>query len=343
MRDRRGAALRSRLILVALLLAATVLPLAAQEGTVRTRDVVLHYWPGQARLAQSLVPSDQVLRFPGIPADILDRGVDVNVFIAPDALRFDSLTGGRAPDWGAGVAVPRAGMVFLPGYVSDRTGTHTLPMILRHELAHIALQRHLGDVAIPRWFNEGYATWSAGQFDADAGWMLRLAFLTNRAPPLDSITLDWPIMEADARLAYLLSASATRYLHSLGADATFERFLHRWAETGSFEQTLREVYVVSSPQFERLWRAHVKQTYGWLQILAQSMFVWLVIALLVTLLFIIRRRRNRRRLAGLRETEPPDQPAYWLEPAQDDAGPVPDTDREDHNEHGGGDGTDRRR
>lgn len=315
---RGGAVLRSRLGAAALLLTVWTLPLTAQEGAVRTRDVLLHYWPGQARLAQSLIPTDAALRFPGIPADILDRGVDVNVFIAPDPLRFDSLTGGRAPDWGAGIAVPRAGLVFLPGYVSDRTGTHTLPLILRHELAHVALQRHLGDATIPRWFNEGYATWSAGQFDADAGWMLRIAFLTNRAPPLDSLTLDWPLMEADARLAYLLSASATRYLHSLGTDETFERFLSQWAATGSFEQTLRDVYILSSPQFERLWRAHVRRTYGWLQILTQSLFMWLVAALLVAVLFIIRRRRDRRRLAGLRETEPPDLPAYWLDDGPDE-------------------------
>ncbi|HSJ05656.1 MAG TPA: hypothetical protein VK936_03070 [Longimicrobiales bacterium] len=288
-------------------------PAIAQEGSVRVRDVTLHFWPGQERFARSLLPRDAALQFPGIPPDILDQGTNVDVYIAPDAERFDSITGGRVPDWGAGVAIPQRGMIVLPGYVSERTGTHTLPVTLRHELAHIALQRHLGDIAIPRWFNEGYATWTAGQLDADAGWMLRLAFATNRAPSLDSLTLDWPLLAADARLAYLLSASAMRYMYSLGSDETFERFLGRWRESGSFEGTLREVYVVSTPQFERLWRAHVKRTYGWLQILVQSMFVWLVVAVLVAILFGIRRRRDRARLAPLRETEPPDEPAYWLD------------------------------
>jgi hypothetical protein len=285
----------------------------AQEGSLRIRDVTLHFWPGQERFARSLLPRDAALQFPGIPHDILDQGTNVDVFIAPDPARFDSLTGGRVPDWGAGVAIPQRGMVVLPGYVSERTGTHTLPVTLRHELAHIALQRYLGNAPIPRWFNEGYATWTAGQLDADAGWMLRLAFATNRAPSLDSLTLDWPLLAADARLAYLLSASAMRYMYSLGSDETFDRFLRRWRESGTFEGTLREVYVLSTPQFERLWRAHVKRTYGWLQILVQSMFIWLVVAVLVAILFGIRRRRDRARLARLRETEPPDEPAYWLE------------------------------
>ncbi|HSJ24393.1 MAG TPA: hypothetical protein VK929_06995 [Longimicrobiales bacterium] len=301
---------------------------AAQAGTLRRGDVVLHYWPGQDRLATSLMPPPAGLVFPLLPPDVLDRGQDVNVFLAPDAPRWDSLTGGRAPDWGAGVAFPGRGTIVIPGYVSGRGGTHTLPQVLRHELAHIALQRALQDVAIPRWFNEGYAVWAAGQFDDDAGWMLRLAFVTNRAPPLDSITLDWPLLEADARLAYLLSATAVRYLHSLGTDDTFQRFLRELGEHGDFERALREVYIVSSPQFERLWRAHVRRSYGWLQFLAQSMFVWLTITALVLVLFVVRRRRNRRRMRELLATEPPDQPAYWMG-EMPDAVPDQATGRED--------------
>jgi hypothetical protein len=322
-RPKDFAALRAVFIRVGLLCTAAlaaVAPLAGQEGAVRSFDVVIHYWPNQERLARSLLPSAPALRFTGMPADILDRQREVTVLLAPDAARWDSLTGGRAPDWGAGIALPAQGIVILPGYVSDRGGTHTLPVILRHELAHIALQRRI-EGPIPRWFNEGYATWTAGQFDADAGWMLRLAFLTNRAPPLDSLTLDWPLLSADARLAYLLSASAVRYLHSLGTPQTFERFLDVWAAAGSFEQALREVYVLATPQFERLWRAHVRRSYGWTQLIAQSMFVWLVITMLVLVLFVVRRRRDRRKLATLVETEPPDEPAYWADPPP---GPEPE-------------------
>jgi hypothetical protein len=301
-------------------------PAEAQQGDIRIEDVVLYYWPGQERLARSLLPGPAMLQFPGLDPDVLARGDEVRVFIAPDEARFDSLTDGRAPDWGAGVALPQRGMVVLPGYVSDRTGTHRLPQILRHELAHIALQRQLGGALIPRWFNEGYATWAAGQLDVDAGWILRLAFLTGRAPPLDSLTLDWPVHHADARIAYLLSASAVAYLYTLGAPATFDRFLERWARTASFEVALREVYVVSSPQFERLWRRHVRRSYGWLQLFANSALIWLVATVIVLVLFRVRRRRDRLRLGRLRETEPPDEPAYWLDP------PPPEDATSDENE-----------
>jgi hypothetical protein len=309
--------------------AAAPVCLAAQHGTVRTHDVALHYWPGQQRLAESLVPRPAGLRFYALPDDILRRGTDVDVYIAPDPARWDSLTGGMAPEWGAGIAIPARNTIVIPGYVSERGGTHTLPQILRHELAHVALHRALPDALVPRWFDEGYATWTAGQFDADAGWLLRLAFLTGRAPPLDSITLHWPVLQAEARLAYLLSASAVRYLHSLGTTETFARFLGALGEHGEFELALREVYIVSSAQFERLWRAHVRHTYGWLQVIAHSMFVWMVAALLVVLLFVIRRRRDRRRYELLLADEPPDTPAYWAdEPVPDEASGAPGQQRQ---------------
>src|SRR5690606_8616859 len=156
----------------------------------RRGDVVIRHWPGQTRLAESLLPPESGFGFRGLPDDVLRRGSDVVVYLAPDEVRFDSLTGGRTPEWGAGVAMPQLGIIVIPGYVSSRAGTHELPQILRHELAHVALQRHLGDALVPRWFTEGYATWSAGQLDVDAGWQLRLALATDRAPALDSLTLD---------------------------------------------------------------------------------------------------------------------------------------------------------
>jgi len=307
-----------RLLAAAALSTIIALPLHAQTGAVRSGDVSIEYWPAQERLAASLLPAQDYAPFPGIPADILRRGEVVRVVLAPDEARFRELTGGRAPEWGAGVAMPLQGLVVLPAYASGRADAPELPQILRHELAHIALQRHLRNALVPRWFTEGYATWSAGQFDPQSGWQLRLALVTERAPTLDSLTLHWPLLEVDARLAYLLSGSAVTYLHSLGTPETFERFLHDWSVSGNMERALRAVYVVSSPQLERLWRAHVKRRYGWTQVIAQSLFAWAILAVMIVVLWVVRRRRNRRRLEQLRAEEIPDEPAFWNEPLAED-------------------------
>jgi hypothetical protein len=115
-----------------------------------------------------------------------------------------------------------------------------------------------------------------------------------------------------------------RYLYGLGTPETFERFMQLWRESGSFESALREAYALASPQFERQWRAHAKRQYGWLQIIAQTAFIWTVLTIAVLLLFFVRRRRDRKKLALLRATEPPDQPAFWEENSEPAADTPPD-------------------
>lgn len=296
--------------------------------------MVLRFWPEQERLANRLLERTRALPFPGLDPGVLNRGSDVVVWIAPDEARWDSLTGGRAPEWGAGVAFPQRDLVILPGFSSSRTTPAELPRVLRHELAHIALQRELDPALVPRWFTEGYATWTAGQFDPSQGWQLRLALLLDRAPALDSVTLHWPLIEGEARLAYLLSASAVTYLHGLGTPETFQRFIRVWQAEGDIEPAMREVYRLSTPQFERLWRQHVRRRYGWLQVAAQGAFAWGILTIAVTALFVVRRRRDRRRLERLREEELPDEPAYW-DPSQPPEASPEDPDVADEEETGG--------
>jgi hypothetical protein len=320
--------MRRSLRILCCLLSLIVPGHARAQQELRSGDIVIRYWPGQLQLAQSLVVNPRNTSFAGIPSDIFMRGQPVTVYLAPDEVRFDSLTEGRAPEWGAGVAFPDRSIIVVPGYVSSRAGTHELPQIVRHELAHVALQRHLRHARVPRWFTEGYATWVAGEFDESGGWQLRVALATSAAPPLDSITLDWPRGEIDARLAYLLSASAVRYLHSLGTPEKFALFLRVWAEQGNIESALRTVYIVTPGQLEKLWIAQVKKRYGWLQVIAQSAFGWGLLTIIMAVLFVVRRRRDRKRMARLRQTEPPDQPAYWNELEEDGTMPEPEDDRE---------------
>ncbi|MGH7554159.1 MAG: peptidase MA family metallohydrolase [Longimicrobiales bacterium] len=281
--------------------------------SLRAGNVFLHYWPGNERLAQRMLAPPGVLApLPGLPPDMLDEPPPIDVFLTPDAARFDSLTGGRTPDWGAGVALPDAGVIILPGYASERAPTADLPRVLRHELAHIALHRYLGPVQVPRWFSEGYATWAAGQLDADAAWLLRVAFVTQRAPPLDSLALEWPRGQIDARVAYLLSASAVEYMYRNGGERALRAFLVRWRETGDFDRAVRDTYGLTIGQLERYWSRSVRRQYGWLLFLAQSVALWSIAAAVVIALFMLRKRRNRARLARLRAAEIPDRPAYWL-------------------------------
>jgi hypothetical protein len=175
----------------------------------------------------------------------------------------------------------------------------------------VALQRYLGPARTPRWFTEGYAQWAAGEWRWESAWQLRLTFLGGDSPSLDSLTLHWPIGEVDARMAYLLSASAVAYLVDRSGQRGLRILLERWRERQDFDAAFRAVYGLTVGQFEEDWRAHVKRSYGWTVLLGQSAFFWLVLAVALVALWIIRRRRDRAKMAKLRATEPPDDPAFW--------------------------------
>ena len=304
-----------------------------------TDTVVLHSTTNVANLTRTF--ADYIARMrplPGIDAarDTARRPQRIDIHLAEDERAFSELTGGAAPHWGAGIAMPDSGIIVMPAYSSRRGGVQDLGPVIRHEIAHIQLQRALPHLRIPRWFTEGYATWSAGQLDPDADWYLRLAFITGRAPSLDSLELEWPGREVDARVAYLLSASAVAYLQTLGPDTLIATFIDSWRTHGSFEESIRSTYLVSGAQFERLWSKHVRRHYGWLLFLAQGAVVWAFISVVAVAMIFLRRRRDRRRMEELRRNELPDSPAYWMDPPPDPSADAhaehvePDTERQPH-------------
>ena len=288
-------------------------------------NIHIEYPAHRTRLGASI--ADLVRSYPPLPAlppDILSTSPPIRIVLADSDQHFDILTGGRIPEWGAGVADPEAGLIIVPGYAGGRAATSDMRKVLRHELAHVALHRYLAPGRVPRWFNEGYATWSAGQLDVEGGWILRVAFALDRAPPLDSLELSWPRATADARVAYLLSASVVEYLVRESGEAALTSFLQRWRTSQDMEQALAQTYGISIDQLERHWRRDVKRRYGWLAVLTQSAVVGAGAAVVLMILFAIRRRRDRRKLALLEAAELPDRPAFWDGEQLEDLAPEDD-------------------
>lgn len=271
--------------------------------------VSVHYRPGDsARAARTLRTLAGQPRLPALP-DTLPRGVEV--YLANDRASFDSLTGGRIPEWGAGVAVPGLRRIVLPAFEGRNTRGWSEARVLRHEWAHVGLHQYLEGLRIPRWFNEGYAEWASGGWNVEEGWRLRIALATGGGPPLDSLTLGWPRGAAEANLAYMLAGTAVEYLVQASGVRGLRLFLERWRRTGSYEASLRNVYGLTSSQLEERWRDYVKDRYGWLFVLSHSAIFWLLLTVLLLVLVWIRRRRDREAMARLRAGDPPDDPTWW--------------------------------
>ncbi len=272
-------------------------------------------------LGDSLVASrvlavlDAERPLPGLP-DSLPVGV---VAVLPHGRRaFDLLAGGSLPEWSAGIAIPSENVLVVPsGEVGSLLQTEGR-RVLRHEWAHLGLHQYLTGLRIPRWFDEGYAQWASGGWDAGQAWKLRILLALGRAPPLDSLSLDWPRDRASAEAAYLLGASAVSYLLGESGERGLRLFLERWRGGGSFEQALRSTFGVTSGQFEDDWRRYARENYGWLFVLSHSAIFWMLLALVLLLMVRARAKRNRERMARLRAADLPDEPEFWR--VDDEAG-----------------------
>ncbi len=224
------------------------------------------------------------------------------IVLAADERQWSAATGGLAPEWAGGVAFPHERLIVLPIYPAASVRPSETGTVLRHELAHVLLRRALpGD--IPRWFDEGYAELAAGSWDVESAWQLRVAFLTGRAPPLDSLALRWPRGAADARMAYLLSATAVEHLRRRTGEDGFALLMANWRREGSLDRAVRSTWGMTMGQLEKEWRADVRRRYGWLLAVGNVALVWAVATVVVLLAWIPRRRRNRERMAAMQAEE----------------------------------------
>ena len=277
--------------------------------------VTVWYAPGDSLAAEAVLAflRDQS-GLPGLPSDLPDR---VTAVLTHSSSAFDEVTGGRVPEWRAGVAIPDLDVLVIPLGEGRSIADPDSRRVLRHEWAHLGLHQSLEGLRIPRWFDEGYAQWASGGWDASGAWRLRVLIALGRLPPLDSLTLGWPADAASAGAAYLLAASAVAYLLGDSGERGLEIFLDRWRRGRSFDGALRATFGVTTGQFEDDWRRHVKDRYGWLFVLSHSAIFWMALALVLLLMARVRHRRNREHMARLRAGEIPDDPAYWVQGGAD--------------------------
>src|SRR5690349_16767014 len=152
---------QSVLVVLAFLLSIQAPPRAVQVG-----QVVAVAWPPQVGMAASLADiADHESEWPGLGRR---SAGPLRLILVPDRARYDRITGGRGPAWGAGIALPGARTILIRADQGDLTTT------LRHELAHIVLHDAVR-VRLPRWFDEGYASFAAGEWDRLAALSLNLS------------------------------------------------------------------------------------------------------------------------------------------------------------------------
>jgi hypothetical protein len=288
------------LLLALLALFSALAPLGAQTAdadTLASGSIRVIHAPRELPLAREVLASaTRPMPLPGFGRGAVPEST--TIVLAPTPRDFSAATGGGAPEWAGGIAIPDLRIIVLPTYPIPGVRPADAAATLRHEVAHLVVAERLPP-RVPRWFTEGYAEVASGSWDVESGWTLRVAFMLGRAPRLDSLELAWPRSAGRARLAYLLSATMVDHLRRRTGEEGFTLLLENWRREGTLDQAVRVTWGMTMGQLEDEWRKEVKRRYGWLSIAANVGLVWFAAMLLGFIALIPRRRRNRERMAAM--------------------------------------------
>ena len=254
--------------------------------------------PRDLGLARNLL-ADAMTRdtFPGLARPRLPA----TVWIAPDERTLHTWIGAGFPEWGAAVAFPEVRRIIMQGQgASSRAGDPRVT--LRHELAHLALAEAMGRLA-PRWFDEGYASYAAGEWNRDDVLASSVVLALRGVPhfaALDTLISGGTVR---AEQGYALAHLAIADLAAKDPRGGLALLFRYWAESRSLDQGLRRAYGVTLDGFEDEWRRATRTRYGALALLADLSFATLVLFVVVGPFWLVRRRRDRSRLAAMREAD----------------------------------------
>ena len=273
---------------------------ATASGAVRLdagRFTVVAY-PGDLPLARGLLSAAQRQdSFPGLPRP----RARVLLAIAPDARRFREWVGPVAPEWGAAIAFPALSRIVMQGRQAGSDAGDPRS-VLRHELAHLALHEYLGDLP-PRWFDEGYASYAAGEWGRDEVLATNLALLARGMPTLDSLEAGFYEGSALAEESYALAFRAVSDLASLDQERGLSLFFGYWKESGRFDQAVRQAFGLTATAYERQWQERTRRRYGVLALVANLSLATSIFLVAFVPLYVSRRRRDRRRLDAMRAAD----------------------------------------
>ena len=254
--------------------------------------------PRDTGLARHLIADAEARdTFPGLPRPRLG----VRIVIAADERDFRGTVGGSAPEWGAAVAFPGERRIVMRG--QDAPAKAGEPrQTLRHELAHLALHEAIPD-GVPRWFDEGYASFAAGEWGRDEVLASSIVLAVRGVPRFE--TLDTLVTRGagSAEQGYALAHRAVADLAARDPARGLAALFDAWRGGGTLDAAVRTAFGITLDGYEDAWRRDTRRRYGALALLADLSFATLVLFVLVGPFWLARRRRDRRKLAEMRAAE----------------------------------------
>ncbi len=216
--------------------------------------------------------------------------------------QFDSLAGGMLPEWGAGAAIPQRNLIILREPMMDQYPGN-LANLLQHELAHIALYYKTDGRPFPRFLNEGFAVWFAGEWSFSNVTTVAKAQIMGSLLPLRDIDDVNSYHQAQANIAYSQSYLVVYYIFDRYGELAFLDLLNEFAHGSNMSEAFHAALGISFWRFETEYRAFLEKNYTLASILSDMSALWIILAIIVIVGYVLVRRRRKTAIDRWREQE----------------------------------------
>ncbi len=215
------------------------------------------------------------------------------IYVVNSAARFDSLLGGKFPDWGAAAALPEEGVIVIKSPLAFNLGK-SLEELVRHEYSHLALAHKLGFRVAPRWFDEGLAMLVSTEWGWDANLAMSRAVLFGQTIPLAEIDMVNRFQEGEAQVAYAESYLAVKYFYDSYQVNGVMLFLDALSAGETIDSALVKSTGSNYAGFEKEYQDWLKERYTITNLFMDTIYFWMFLAvvLIVGVILTYRRRRS---------------------------------------------------
>jgi hypothetical protein len=216
------------------------------------------------------------------------------------------------PKWVAGVAHSSTGEIMIARHGPDGSPTN-LESLLKHEMAHVALNRATAGAEVPRWFHEGMAESFEGGISFARSQTLAGAVFGRGVPDFDTLEEMFHGEGQDVAAAYAASRDFVNFLRDRdGKGEELQQLLRELRNGHAFKASFIRAYGFGLEELGMEWREGLPGRYLWYPLLAGGT---LPFALVFPLIFVAWFRKRRLVKAGYARLEREDNEYYALPPA----------------------------
>jgi hypothetical protein len=223
--------------------------------TLTEGQITVHWYEGEREFAQDMLQTavEAQARLTADPGANLEKPLHFYFYADSDALKAALIFPQR---WAGGIAFTDFYTVLIAAGPQEqaygqRTVAHELMHLVVHQLAFNCWS------SLPRWLDEGLATWAEGDLEPAQQQALDEAIAGNTLLPLPGLNGSFSAHADRAHLSYAQSYSVVTFLvNEYGRDKVLE-LLAVFREGATYDGALEQVYGFDTEGLENLWRASI--------------------------------------------------------------------------------------